>query len=417
MKEDEDLDLLALQRQLDDAFETTRPRRGFEDELWLRMQSRRPFWGRLADGWAGLTGAIRELPTVPTAAVASVLVVIIAAGALTWGALSGGHGAGSTATSLNSSAGDGKYNAGPAAAPARGGFGPVPAPSLSGPGSSPTDFGAPDQASTPKAVTPANLYFGPASLTWTGKLDVPITQAPVFRYNEPNDSFANAFATKHNASPQSGPAPSGYLGTYAGPGFTISLRGSVRTPPSEPFYVLTPNPSASTPAGAGPADVAAKYLQLINLLPTSAYTISIDSGGDSTRVRYLEAFSVPGVTAPYLIDGSGERYGLEVDVSSGRPVRVVGPLPVGLDSADYPIISADQAVSSALVSGAAGPVSITPAPAVQLTSAELVYALVWAGDHSFYEPCFMFSGSFDYNGTKYVKRILVPAVDPSYRSS
>jgi hypothetical protein len=416
MKEDEDLELLALQRQLDDAFETTRPRRGFEDELWLRMQTRRPFWGRLADGWAGLTGAVRELPMVPTAAVASVLVVLIAAGALTWGALSGGHGAGSTATSLNSSAG-GKYDAGPAAAPARGGFGPVPAPSLTGPGPSPMDVGAPDEAATPKAATPpANLYFGPASLTWSGKLDVRITQAPVFRYDEPNDSFANAFATQHQLSPQSGPAQSGYLGTYAGPAFTISLRGSVRTPPSQPFYVLTPSPSASTPAGANPTDVAASYLRLMNLLPVWPYTVSVDSVGDQARVRFLEAFPVPDVAATFLIDGSGERYGIEVDVSGGRPVRVVGPLPVGLDSAGYPIISAAQAVSSALASGAAGPVSITPAPAVKLTSAELVYALVWAGDHSFYEPCFLFSGAFDYNGTKYVKRILVPAVDPSYRS-
>ena len=38
MNEDEDLELQALQRQLDDAFQTTRPRAAFEDELWLRMR-------------------------------------------------------------------------------------------------------------------------------------------------------------------------------------------------------------------------------------------------------------------------------------------------------------------------------------------------------------------------------------------
>ena len=38
----QELELQALERQLDDAFETTRPRPGFEDELWLRMQSARP---------------------------------------------------------------------------------------------------------------------------------------------------------------------------------------------------------------------------------------------------------------------------------------------------------------------------------------------------------------------------------------
>ena len=47
MSEPEDLELEALQRQLDDAFETTRPRAGFEDELWTRMQSRRPAGTRL----------------------------------------------------------------------------------------------------------------------------------------------------------------------------------------------------------------------------------------------------------------------------------------------------------------------------------------------------------------------------------
>ena len=70
MSEDEDLELLALQRQLDDAFQTTRPRRDFEDELWLRMQSRRPIWRRVRDGVAGLVEGIRESPAVPSAAVA-----------------------------------------------------------------------------------------------------------------------------------------------------------------------------------------------------------------------------------------------------------------------------------------------------------------------------------------------------------
>ena len=47
--QDEDLELAALQRQLDDAFETTRPRAAFEDELWSRMQARRPAGTRLRD--------------------------------------------------------------------------------------------------------------------------------------------------------------------------------------------------------------------------------------------------------------------------------------------------------------------------------------------------------------------------------
>ena len=56
-------------------------------------------------------------------------------------------------------------------------------------------------------------------------------------------------------------------------------------------------------------------------------------------------------------------------------------------------------------------------PTATLTTAELVYTLVVAGDHSFYEPSILFSGTFTVSGTKYVKRVLVPAVDPSQRSS
>jgi hypothetical protein len=47
-----------------------------------------------------------------------------------------------------------------------------------------------------------------------------------------------------------------------------------------------------------------------------------------------------------------------------------------------------------------------------LTSVELVYALATAGDQSFYEPVFLFSGTFTQNGVTYVKRVIVPAVGP-----
>jgi hypothetical protein len=60
--------------------------------------------------------------------------------------------------------------------------------------------------------------------------------------------------------------------------------------------------------------------------------------------------------------------------------------------------------------------SATPAPAVQLTKADLVYVLAPAGDHSFYEPAYLFSGAFQMNSSTYVMRVLVPAIDPSQRS-
>src|SRR5258708_12288837 len=67
---EDDQELAALQRQLDDAFETTRPRVGFEDELWTRMQARRPAGTRLRDAWLGLVQGIRAVPAVPPPAAA-----------------------------------------------------------------------------------------------------------------------------------------------------------------------------------------------------------------------------------------------------------------------------------------------------------------------------------------------------------
>jgi hypothetical protein len=81
-----------------------------------------------------------------------------------------------------------------------------------------------------------------------------------------------------------------------------------------------------------------------------------------------------------------------------------------LDVAVYPIISGDQAVRSALATSANS--SAPNVPTARLTSVELVYALAIAGDHSFYEPVFLFSGTFTQNGVTYTKRVIVPAVGP-----
>src|SRR6202171_5221231 len=130
--QDEELQLAALQRQLDDAFATTRPRSGFEDELWSRMQAKRPAGTRLRDTWLGLVQGIRAAPAVPTAAVAALLGGSLCAGVLTMSGV--GRGA-STASSrgapyLSSGADN--------SAVAKGPFGKLPAPSL--------NFGPPTKA-------------------------------------------------------------------------------------------------------------------------------------------------------------------------------------------------------------------------------------------------------------------------------
>jgi hypothetical protein len=53
---------------------------------------------------------------------------------------------------------------------------------------------------------------------------------------------------------------------------------------------------------------------------------------------------------------------------------------------------------------------------VQRTRAELVYVLAPAGAQSYYEPAYLFSGTFQMSGTTYVMRVLVPAIEPSLRS-
>ena len=413
MSDEEDLELQALQRQLDDAFETTRPRRGFEDELWLRMQSRRPFWTRLKDGAAGFLQSIREVPAVPAAAVAGLLVIVIGAGIVSLSGL--GHGGGASTTSgsqFNPQSGGRADLAAPSA------FGPLPAPALypGSPGAA-TIGKQSISGSAPAVAVSSNLYFGPATLTWTGQLNLAIATAPVYRYHEPTTAAADQFATGLGASVKSRPA--GYLGSYATSNFTLEVRGTVQVPPQEPTYLL--QPSASTPpampAGAGPFETADMFLAQHSLAVQWPYVVQLASSGDVTSVRFVRQFNVARYGAAPLVDSNAESYGLEVDLKGGQLAFVAGPLPVSSESADYTIISADQAIASALASSPAQPNGPNPPPAVKLTKADLVYALVSAGDHAFYEPAFLFSGTFTMNGTTLTKRVLVPAVDPSQRSS
>ena len=400
MNDDEDLELQALQRQLDDAFQTTGPRAGFEDALWARMQAGRPMWQRLRAFASGLLRPVRQMPAVPAAAAAVVLVLAIGVGILSF---SGFHfgGAGST-TSLSSGAqlGNAQNNFSGAAA-----FGRLPSPALQ-----PVPVG---DTSAPKAGTaagaaPSVLYLGPANLVWSGQLQVGVTSAPVYRYQEPTSLDADRFATKLGASSSTHAA--GALGGYSGDGFVLGVAGSGSRPPTEPVFYLTPDRSRLPAAGASPAETANAYLVAHNLIPAWPFAIVVEQDGDLVRVSYLRQFAVPANPNAYLVDGSGARYGLTVELRDGQPSQVVGPLPINLEQAIYPVVPADQAVRSALQSKPAASGSIEPIPTVRLTTVELVYALAYAGDHSFYEPAYLFSGTFTYNGTTFLKRVLVPAI-------
>lgn len=396
---DEELELQALQRQLDDAFETTRPRPGFDDELWLRMQSSRLAPRRLRDAFAGLFQGIRAVPAVPLAAVAAILVVVLAVGLVS--RLGGPQFSSPTS-------GGGNAQAPVDRSLYAGSFGRLPTPVFNGQKST-----APNQ---PASQGSSVSYAGPVQYTWTGKLTLNVTTASVFRYHEPSTNAADQFATGLGAVLRD--RPSGFLGSYSASDYTLKVRGTVQSPPSSPAYFIFSSSTmpAIDAAGAGPADQANIFLAQHSLTPQWNYTVEVDSSGDPVKVRYERQFDVSGYGPAYLVDFNGQRYGLEVDLSANRPVLANGLLPVSLDIADYKLVSADDAVRAALASGSQPGAGASPAPTVQLTQAELVYVLVPAGDHSFYEPAILFSGTFTNNGQTLTRRVLVPAVDPSQRT-
>ena len=420
MSEDEDIDLLALQRRLDDAFETTRPRRGFEDELWLRIQTRRPFWERLQDFVAGVVGTLREVPAVPAAAVATVLIVAIGIGVLARsGVHFGGYGA-STATSANAPVPLGsKYALGPSS------FGRLPSvalyPGVPPPHATGTPFSEDGSAPAPSPI-PSNLYFGPATLSWVGQFPAVPAPALVYRYQEPAPILADQFATSLGAGPGKPiPLTPGYLGSYVAQDFGLSITNSWPAPPREPRFFLTP--VGVGPSAGDPQTAATAFLATHSLLPTAPYTVAVvpftvqGQSANYVRVQYLRELQLPDSSTAFLVGPLGDRYGTEVVFVEGRPYVADGPLPVNLDSASYPLIAANQAIQHALASSPSGSQDINPKPVVKLDQVELVYALAVSGAQGFYEPAYLFSGTFQYEGQTMVKRVLVPAVDPSQLNS
>ncbi len=396
----EDLELQALQRELDDAFATTRPRRGYEDELWVRMQARRPLSSRVRDAFGSLGSLFREAPAIPVGAVAVLLVVVIGASIL----VNSGLRLGTTHNSYSQGASAPDMALG-------GGFGKLPTPALH-PGLVPSAY-APT-ASNGFASDHSNLYFGPAILLWTGQMPLESVQAPVYRYAEPGVSVADQFAASIGASPSgkqvAGP---GLLGTYSGQDFAVSIQGTVSQLPREPYFVLTP--TGYSAAGVDEQAAATNFLDHFSLEPAWPSTIDAQGSPEQARVILDRYFPVTSGRT-YLVDWTGDRYGIEVDISNRQVRAASGPLPLSVDGANYRLISNDEAVRMALESAAASGQTIQPAPTVDLKTVELVYALAVSNGQGFYEPAYLFSGTFLYGGQTYTKRVLVPLVDPSLRS-
>jgi hypothetical protein len=329
---------------------------------------------------------VRDAPGIPATAIALLVVVALGAGLFELGRL--GHGG--AATSGNEAAAPAKHDT------SSGDFGALPMP---GTGSVSTST----QAPTMGIRSGPDEYPGPVQLSWKGTLDVALPSAPVYRYDEPSTAAADAFASRLGAA-LSG-RPPGLLGTYTAATYTLSVQGTTSSPAVSPAYFILSSPEMPdvVAAGATPPDIASVFLAEHGLTPQWPYRVDVAKTTDLTIVRFIRQFTVGGLEAN-LVDAAGNGYGIEVDLRSNHVVRVAGILPVDLMGATYPIASSDQAVQRALATSTPG------APAVELTQAALVYVLVPGGDHSFYEPAYLFSGSFKLNGSTYVKHVLVPAI-------
>ena len=407
-EQDEDFELEALQRQLDDAFSTARPRAAFADDLWLRMQAKRPLLEKVGDAWSALWTGLREAPAVPAAAVAVVLVIAVGAALVT---LNGRNGLQQTASQQSGAqfAGGAKTSLSSAPGP----FGRLPTPSLhssgahmtSGPivnsgGAMPADPSGSYYFTGPSG----NYYFGPANLTWSGALPSAAAMSPVYRYTEPGSIEAGAFAAGLGASLQDGRTGAGILGTYRGKGIMLTVNGSNLSPAQEPFFYVTQEASAGQTGSE--QEIAAAFLSAHSLAPTWTHTVTLNIGDYTSKVHYLREFQVGNSGFAYLVDSLGDRYGLDVVLQGGQVVLAAGPMPVKIETADYQIIPPAASVRAALSDSN----SNSGNPTVKLTSVELVYALAFSGGQGFYEPCYLFSGTFQFNGVTYVKRVLVPAI-------
>jgi len=205
----------------------------------------------------------------------------------------------------------------------------------------------------------------------------------------------------------SGDVAQGGIGVYAGHDFTVVVLASVAQPAREPYVNVSD--LKSTVASTGDSvEVATAYLDAHHLLPTWPFTTDVKTVDTTVRVTFLRSFDVSGLGQVKLVDSAGNRYGTEVDFAPGTTGAFeTAPMPLSLENANYSIISADQAIRSL---GAASAPSGGSIPVVRITEAELVYVLVWGGDHSYYEPAYLFSGTFTNNGVASVKRVLIPAI-------
>ena len=388
-----------LERRLDAAFGSLRPRLGFQDQLWAQLRGRRSPLERLREWAAGLVAP------APALAAAAVLIVVVGALVVVLGHPFGGGAGGGTAFSRQ---------AGEAALDRPvGSFGKLPVATLTPAAATPARVSQPGAPAGNAAAQAAAIpYYGPAELTWGGV--VPSLQAflPVYRYTEPLGQDADAFAAAHEARRTGSQAP---LGVYSARGLTLRIKGSDRQAGREPLFIFTVSPAPGPgPTASDQAQSAAQqFLATHSLTPTWTNRVTVAVGAGGAVVSFQRYLEVPGASPAPQIDAAGQRAGLAVTLGGGQVAEAAGPLPLPLQRASYPTRSVDGLLRAALSQPAAGGSTLSSVPHVKLTNVQLVYIAVPAGSYGIFEPAFLFTGSFQSDGQTYEKRVLVVAIDDS----
>lgn len=368
-----------LEQRLDAAFASLRPRAGFQEELWLRLQPRRSRALRLlplpaparrpALAWTGL------------GALAAVLVGLLATSSVLLGGLRGG-GAGPTLQARTPGAAAPAHQS---AASALGradqevaAFGRLPTPIL--------------VAGPPLERAGIVPYFGPARLTVSAVVPRLPATLTVWRFAAPGGVPGGKPAALTQGASQ---------GSYREPLIRVS-------PPAV-------DSAATAVSGTTPQSVADEFLRSQGLYPTWPFLTRVLQTEGGTSVVYVRLFEVVGLGPAEQVDQQGEGVGAEVLLGPGLVVlRAAAPLPaVTLVASAYPARDAAQAARDALTAPATGG-GLSPLPVVDLSRARLVYQAVDGGDGvGYFEPALLFTGTFRVGSTTFEKRVLVPALEAS----
>ena len=393
-----DPELEQLERQVSAAFTGSRPRRGFQDEVWAQLQRPRRF------------RRLRGLRLVPwpaaSAVVAVVLIGLVAVLALP--RLSGEHSGTSSSTVQTGTgvqqSGPEKSQAGAGARPATvdgGGaapFGTLPTPALAGGGVQPT------QASTGQG-RPLVPYYGPARLTVKAPLPAVPATLPVYRYTQPASADLDGFAAGLGAS------RAGVAGTptiYRSSEFRLDL--SPATSGREPTYTLSA--IAGGASGSDARKVADQFLGAHNLSPSWPVDVQVSSG-DGKTVLYQRLFPLQETVRAGQLDQFGAPAGTKVQVIGGSVSRAEGPLPLPLDAGPYPSRPSSQAAQDVLSVPPGRSDQHSDVPQITLSRVTVAYMAVSDGDHGYYVPVYLFTGTVASGQVTLEKRVVVPALDSS----